>query len=88
MTEKTKVNLVANNLSSFHIEADRCSEGMRFFISGIIGIGEYSDESLELLSHGGRVKIFGSRLKICIFENKTVEIRGKISEVVFTYGKS
>ena len=85
--KKEKSSSLPSTLSSFHIEADRTAKGMKMFVSGIIGIGDYTEESLLLKSHGGRVEILGKRLKICVFESKTVEISGKITGVSFVYGK-
>ncbi len=87
MTDKLKTIGESCRFSSFRIEADRVAEGMRIFVSGIVGVGSYSLEEIELKSHGGRVKISGSRLKMCLLENKTVEIRGKVADMVFSYGK-
>ncbi len=87
MTEKYKAKDMSATFSSFHMEADRCSSGMQIFITGIIGIGSYSDYESELKSHGGRIKITGSRLKLCILENNTLEIKGRVEGIFFSYGK-
>ena len=84
-SENTKKN--KKGLSSFHLEADRCSVGMCMVISGVVGISQLSDEIVSLKSHGGRLDISGKRLKICVFENSTVEIKGRIEEAKFLYGK-
>lgn len=86
MTEKSKEGEISA-FSSFHLEADRCRDGMRMFVSGVIGIGGYSTEEILLRSHGCKVRISGSRLKICVYENNTVEVVGRIGETEFTYGK-
>ncbi len=88
MTKKKNQTESLTGFSSFHLEADRSPRGMQIFITGIVGIGDYSDEELELKSHGGRIKISGKRLKLCLLENSTVEIKGKVEGVVFSYGKS
>ncbi len=87
MTEKIKPKSTASPFSSFHLEADRCSAGMRIFVTGIVGIGDYSEEKLEIKSHSGRMWIEGKRLKICIFENNSAEIQGRIENMRFFYGK-
>lgn len=71
----------------FHVEAYRSGRGISMVIGGVIGISEYSAESLELLSHGGRISIVGKLIKVGILESNTVEITGKIREVDFKYGK-
>lgn len=73
---------------SFHLEADRSRNGMSVFISGIIGIGDFSDESAILLSHSGKVAVLGKRLNVSVYENRTVEINGRVEEISFKYGKN
>ena len=88
MTEKNNGYILSPKpFSTFHLEADRCSCGMCMTFSGVVGISELSEIQVELKSHGGRVHISGKRLKICVFENNTVEIKGKIEGVTFVYGK-
>ena len=88
MTDKnSKDKLPPRAFSQFHLEADRCSAGMCMTLSGVVALTELSDESVTLKSHGGCVNVRGKRLKICVFENKTVEIKGKVAEVAFVYGK-
>ena len=89
MTEKIEKDRIAKKpFSEFHIEADRCSAGLCMYVSGVVGISELSDEAVLLKSHGGRVSVKGKRIKICVFENNTVEVKGKIEEVSFVYGKA
>ena len=62
---------------SFHLEAERCAKGMSMLVSGIIGVSDFSDDNIILLSHGGRVSVSGKRLALNIYENNTAEIVGK-----------
>ena len=87
MTEKNELHPAAQ-LSSFHIEADRCSSGIKMFVSGVVGISEYCAENIMLKSHCCKMMIFGKRLKICVYENNTVEVVGKIGGIEFIYGKN
>ena len=73
--------------NAFHMEADRSARGMSLMLSGIIGITDISNESIVLNSHSCRVFVFGARLSVCIYENNAVEIRGRIEEIRFSYGK-
>ncbi len=91
MTEKKQAKIrsgVPSGLSSFHLEANRSSRGMSLLLSGIIGISDFSEERIELLSHGGRVIISGKKLFINIYENNNLEILGKAEEITFRYGKN
>ena len=91
MTEKKKQNdpklQIPPAVSPFHMEARRSGTGMQILVSGIIGAKDFSAESLELLSHSGRIFIYGSRLSMMVYENGTVEVTGKIDSVRFGYGK-
>lgn len=75
-------------LSSFHLEANRNGGGMSLVLSGIIGVSDFSDELITLLSHGGRILVYGSKLFISLYENNSVEIEGKVSGITFNYGKN
>lgn len=92
MTEKLKRGEksggVPSPFSAFHIEVNRSVRGIAVLASGIIGISDFSEERAVLMSHGGRIIILGKRLSICIYENKTVEISGKVEDIKFTYGKA
>ncbi|MBO7196305.1 MAG: YabP/YqfC family sporulation protein [Clostridia bacterium] len=93
MTDAGKIHRDQNErrisaLSSFHIEADRAGGGMSLIISGVIGISDFSDQFIHLLSHGGRIKITGKALFIRVYENNRVEIVGRIEGIVFSYGKN
>ena len=93
MTSKNKPDAIRRRgiptgLSSFHLEADRSTKGMSVILSGVIGISDFSDSSIHLLSHGGRIIVNGKKLFICVYENNTVEIGGKVEGVIFKYGKN
>lgn len=93
MTEKGKKNkeksaTVSAGLSAFHLEADRTAKGMSLVLCGIIGISDFSDNLVVLLSHGGRISVSGKRLFISVFEGGSVEIVGRVEEINFRYGKN
>ena len=72
----------------FYIEGGRSARGMTFEIGRVIAICELSEECVELKTHGGKIKISGSRLTVSIFEDGTVKVSGKATEVKFIYGKA
>lgn len=93
MTENGKKNkrdpaIIPAGLSSFHMEADRTARGMSLVLCGIIGISDFSDNLVVLLSHGGRISVSGRRLFIGVFEGGSVEIVGRVEEINFKYGKN
>ena len=86
--EKNSQGLRVGKLSPFHINAERCCAGLCLQIGGVVGIEDFSDESVTLCSHGGRVFVSGKRLSLCVYEDNTVEISGRVEEVRFGYGKN
>lgn len=93
MTDKKKKKVpsartVASALSSFHMEADRTGRGMSLVLCGIIGISDFSDSFMHLLSHGGRITVTGAGLFISVYENGSVEIVGRVEGINFKYGKN
>ena len=79
---------IPRGLNDFHLEADRSAGGLSITLSGIIGISDFSDDFIDLKSHGGRLSVRGKRLFISVFENQCVEIVGRIEEITFKYGKN
>ena len=74
--------------SSFQIEMRKSSRGAIAVISGVMGVGEYTENCIELLSHSGRINLLGEALSISVLEGRVVEIYGRITEVKLSYGKS
>ena len=79
---------IPGGLSGFHLEVDRSRAGLAIVLSGIIGISDFSDNYIHLKGHGGRISVHGKRLFINVYENSSVEIVGKVEEIVFKYGKN
>lgn len=93
MTDKRKSKMPKERMptaafSSFHMEADRTGRGMSLILCGIIGISDFSDSFIYLLSHGGRITVTGRGLFISVYENGTVEIVGRVEGISFKYGKN
>ncbi len=93
MTGKNKrlrLSAVLSSISStsFHLEIKKSSRGAVAVVSGVMSVGEYTESSLELLSHSGRAIFLGESLGISVLEGRVIEIYGKIAEVRFSYGKS
>ncbi len=67
----------------FHIEATRTGKILNTVITGVISVAEFSENKILLLTHGGRMFISGTCLIMSIFENQTVEIKGKAENIGF-----
>ena len=72
----------------FYLSCERCIGGLSLLVGGIIGVSELTDGRTELLSHSGRIIVSGKDLKLTVFENKSIEIKGRIEGINFAYGKA
>ena len=72
----------------FHLEAERSPRGTSMVIQGVVGISEFNSDTIELLSHGGRIILCGKLLRIFVLDSGAVEVSGKIYEVRLSYGKN
>ena len=77
----------SGKIRTFYLEATKSTNGMTLILGGIIGVSDFSDEQIVLLSHGGRITVSGKKLFINVYENNNVEIAGKVEAVSFKYGK-
>ncbi len=86
--KKTKWHLNSNNEEN----SDKIFKGSLIEISGnkslclegCYGVGEYSDKILKLKLQRGYITLYGSEFLITYFENRTINVKGKISSVEFT----
>ena len=78
-SEKSKERL-KNPTDSFFFELSKRGKFSSAVIGGVIGVLDLSDENVFLATHSGRIKISGKRLNVAIFENKTIQITGKITQ--------
>ena len=67
----------------FHIEIDRTSLGISTTVSGVLSIIDFNDSFAILKLRGGKIKIFGKKLQISVYEGRAVGIEGKIGGVEF-----
>ena len=67
----------------FHMEADKIGNSLSISIMGVISILDFSEICALLKMRKGKIKISGSELSVTVYENKTVEIIGKIGMVEF-----
>ena len=85
MTDKVKT--AAKNINrganSFSLEAYKTGKTARILVCGVIGINDFSDSEILLITHGGRISISGRNLRLVIMENRSVEIQGESEYVRF-----
>ena len=73
---------------NFYLSCERAVGGLSLLVGGIIGVSELDEGRTELLSHSGRIIVSGRGLKLTVFENKIIEIKGRIEGINFAYGKA
>ena len=74
-------------VGSFHLEVDKALKGFKVVCSGVRGVTEFTGTSVKLKLCGFSLFVFGEGLHITVFEGKTIEISGKISEMRIEYAK-
>jgi hypothetical protein len=84
MTKRDGVN---SSVPRFCLEATREGRNIAANILGVVCITEYNNEQILLKTHGGKIRLVGEDLFLKVYEDKTVEIRGKVKEIGFDYAK-
>jgi hypothetical protein len=67
----------------FHLELDRLVSDMSVSLMGVLSIIDLCDSSVILKMRRGKVRVRGEGLSVSVYENKTVEIIGKVFSVEF-----
>ena len=93
MTQKAKI--AAMHISSpatlrtpFRCEYDGGRSGMSVLLYGIISIKDFSGEEVLMRTTGFNVRIKGNGLTLSVYENKSVEIFGRILNMELIYDKN
>ena len=67
----------------FHVEADRLPSGISVSIMGVLSIVDFNEGSALMKMRRGKIKVTGRELSIAVYENRIVEISGKVGAVEF-----
>lgn len=68
---------------SYRIEADVKGNKLRVAVIGIIGVKEFSQNRINVITKRESLILCGHGLEMSVFENKTVQISGEITEISF-----
>ena len=74
-------------IPTFRIEADGKGGRLRVAVVGVIGVKEFSQSGISLVTKRDTLMFFGAGLKLSVFENRIVEIVGEITDVKFSARK-
>ena len=80
---KNSLEFSKNIPTGYHIEADKTSGGISVCVSGVLSIPELNDKNVQLKVRRGKITIKGEELSVSIYENKIVEISGKVGGIEF-----
>lgn len=83
--KSTGMRVPARMNPSFHIEADGGLGSCSFVLSGVVGISVFSDSYVELLLKNGKLSLEGGSIKLSVYENKCVEVKGQIECLNIVY---
>lgn len=69
--------------SGFHIEADKILSTTSVSVNNVFSIVDFREDAAILKMRKGKIKISGEELSISVYENKIVEISGKVRDIEF-----
>lgn len=67
--------------AGFHVEIDRALNALVVCVNGVISINELEESVCVLKVRGGKISVLGTGIYVSVFENSTVKLYGKITEV-------
>ncbi len=78
-----KIKRETNTPIGFHMEIDKGVFGMLLVVQSVKSITNVESDAIVMKVGKGRVEIRGENLEIVVYENRIVEVSGKISKVEF-----
>ena len=81
MTETAKEKRML--LGDFYIRIFKSHRSITALVCGVIGILDFSADTVLLMTYGGRIRISGRNLVLSVLENKCAEISGGVDGVCF-----
>lgn len=90
LTKKIKKPILGllTESSLFHVEIDKSTSGVRLVASGVKRISELSESVVCLKCGHSGLRVLGSGLSLSLYEDKSVEISGKLEVIEFADSKN
>lgn len=85
---KRTIQCLSNNITGIHAQIISSLSGLEMTVGNVVGIGEFSGNETVLLLKRGSIVLKGDLLEIGVFEDNTVEIRGRIENIEFKYPRA
>ena len=82
------IKMLLAQSSPFRIEIDKSADGFVILASGIKRISELSENEVALKFNKGKLAVKGAHLSLSLYEDKTVEISGKLEVIGFENTKN
>ena len=78
---KNPVSALISESSPFHVEIDKSGKGVRLIVSGVKRITELSENCIFLKCQALSLKLSGDDLSLALYEDKSLEISGKVEVI-------
>ena len=75
------------NEAPFAIEMRKGRRGGVLSVSHVVAVSDFKEDRIELVSKGGRMTVTGEALTLSLFDERSVEIYGRIKGIEIFYGK-
>lgn len=79
--------ITAGLCGGISVDLKKSRIGAVMLVTGVVSVDSLSDVQVVALSHSGRVIINGERLTVCVLENKTLAVYGRIISLSLGYGR-
>ena len=83
MRKRNKTKTTPPRVPPIPRETLEIAERRELLICGVNGIGEYSRETIRILTAKGEIAVVGEKLTLCWAGERRLMLRGEIGQIVF-----